>query len=316
MGECMKRRISSPLRLSKILVVGAALLLVTPPVTSAASAAPVAEPLASNDFRITASSASHDTGTFARSATVIEFAASAESAVSTEVTLSVGGKKFTASKDIASGSAQWSGEGAALQPDENLALDAFAKALESEWVEPASATKAPISLHRDLTIRLAMLLAEAPPGTRIGTQAVPRPAERYGDRKLPEGAAKVESCLKEGLFATVKDSAERRAVIAACQESNEDGIWYTGCNVNELVLHDADSHCFLGETVYVGPASYDCMGKCGGGCFIITGYTYDCADHDRCGRVHGGSTDPWDSECGDEYWEADDDFLWSTNQCG
>ncbi|SCL37365.1 hypothetical protein GA0074692_4642 [Micromonospora pallida] len=276
----------------------------------------MAQPLASNDFRITASSAGHDSGTFARSATVIEFAATAESAVSTEVALTVGGKKFTATKNIAEGSAQWSGAGLALHPDDSLALDAFAKALESEWVEPASATKAPISLHRDLTIRLAMLLAEAPPGTRIGTQDVPRPAERYGERKLPEGAAEVESCLQEGTHATVANSAERKAVVAACQEPNEDGIWYTRCNVNEWVIHDAADHCIMGESVYVGPASYDCMGKCGGGCFIITGYTYDCADHDRCGRVHGGSTDPWDSECGDEYWEADDDFLWSTNQCG
>lgn len=312
----MRRRTSSPLRLLKILAVGAAFLLVAPPATPAASAAPKAQPLSSNDLHVTASSASHDAGTFARSATVIEFAATASSAVTTEVTLSVGGRTFTASKDHAKGFAQWSGGGASLQPDDKLALDAFANALESEWVEPASATKAPIPLHRDLTIRLALLLAEAPPGTMIGTQDVPRPTERFGDRKLPASAVAVGSCLEEATFATVKNSAERKAVVAACQESNEDGIWYTGCNVNEWVLHDAGDHCMMSEVVYVGPASYDCMGKCGGGCFIITGYTYDCADHDRCGRVHGGSTDPWDSECGDEYWEADDDFLWSTNQCG
>jgi hypothetical protein len=36
-------------------------------------------------------------------------------------------------------------------------------------------------------------------------------------------------------------------------------------------------------------------------------------DHDQCGREHGGSTDPNDGSCGDEYWEADDDFLWSRN---
>ncbi|WP_416900864.1 hypothetical protein [Micromonospora echinospora] len=312
----MRHRTSSPFRLFKILVVGAALVLVAPSATPAASAAPAAQPLASNDLHVTASSAGRDAGTFARSATVVEFAATARSAVSTQVTLSVGGKTFTASKDHAKGTARWSGRGAALEPADKLALDAFANALESEWVEPASATKAPIPLHRDLTIRLAMLLAEAPPGTMIGTQDVPRPAERFGDRKLPESAVAVESCLAEATFATAAGSVERKDVVAACQENNEDGIWYTRCNVNEWVLHDAGDHCMMSELVYVGPASYDCMGKCGGGCFIITGYTYDCADHDRCGRVHGGSTNPWDSNCGDEYWEADDDFLWSTNQCG
>ncbi len=310
----MKRRISTPL-LFKGLVVGAALLLGTP-AAGPASAAPLARPLASNDFRVTATSPTQDAGTFARSATLIEFSAAAETAVSAKVSLTVGGKRFTATKDIAKGTAQWSGGGVSLQPEEGLAVGAFASALESAWVEPASLTKAPISLHRDLTIRLAMLLAEAPLGTKIGTLDVPRPAERYGKRELPAGAEAVKSCIKEGAFATVANSPERVAVMAACQQSNEDGILYTGCNETAWVVHDADSHCFLGESIYVGPASYDCMGKCGGGCFVITGYTYDCADHDQCGRVHGGSTNPWDSECGDEYWEADDDFLWSTNQCG
>ncbi|GAA1875108.1 hypothetical protein GCM10009687_48940 [Asanoa iriomotensis] len=297
------------------MAVGFALVLATPWAAPATAAAPIA-PLASNDFRVVASATDRDAGTFARSSTLIEFSAAARTAVAAETSLTVGGKKFTASKDIAKGVAQWSGANASLQPDDRLALAAFTKDLETKWVKPANLTKAPIPLHRDLTIRLAMLLAEAPVGTRIGTQDVPRPAERYGERPLPDGAEAVESCLKEGAFATEPNSAERSAMVAACQESNEDGILYTGCNVNAWVVHDADSHCFLGEVIYVGPASYDCMGKCGGGCFIITGYTYDCADHDRCGRAHGGSTNPWDSECGDEYWEADDDFLWSSNQCG
>jgi hypothetical protein len=311
----MRRKHSSALLLIKILTVGFALVFATPTPAPATLAAPV-QPLANDDFRVTASSAKHDVGTFARSATMIEFRATAKSAVSAEVTLSVGGKKFTASKDIGKGAVRWSGGNASLQPDDRMALEAFASTLESTWIKPANAAKTSIPLHRDLTTRLAMLLAEAPVGTKIGTQNVPRPVEQYGKQKRPDSTIAVESCIKEGAFATVPNSAERSAVIAACQESNEDGIWYTGCNVYAWVVHDADSHCFLGESIYVGPASSDCMGKCGGGCFVITGYTYDCADHDRCGRVHGGSTNPWDSECGDEYWEADDDFLWSTNQCG
>ncbi|GGO25305.1 hypothetical protein [Micromonospora parathelypteridis] len=310
----MRRTFAAPLLVVKVLAVGFAVALATPGYAPAAAA--TVQPLSTNDFRVATSSATHDVGTFARSATVIEFEAAAQSAVTAEVSLSVAGKKFTASKDIAKGVAKWSGGEASLQPDDRTALDAFAKSLESTWIKPANATKTPVPLHRDLTIRLAMLVAEAPVGTRIGSQEVPRPVERFGAKQLPEKAAGVESCLKEGASATAPNSASRSAVIAACQESNEDGILYTGCNQNAWVVHDADSHCFLGESIYVGPASYDCMGKCGGGCFIITGYTYDCADHDRCGRQHGGSTNPWDSECGDEYFEADDDFLWSSNQCG
>ncbi|WP_433131349.1 hypothetical protein ACQPWW_10095 [Micromonospora sp. CA-240977] len=311
----MKRTLGVPLLLAKILAVGFAVALAAPGSAPAAAAASL-QPLSTNDFRATESSADRDSGTFARSATMIEFSAEAKSAVAAEVSLSVAGKKFTASKDISKGVANWSGGGASLQPDERTALGAFAKSLESSWVKPANAAKTPVSLHRDLTIRLAMLVAEAPVGTKIGNLEVPRPVERYGQPKVPDMKLAAESCVKEGTSVTAPNSAARSAVLAACQQSNEDGILYTGCNENAWVVHDADSHCFLGESIYVGPASYDCMGKCGGGCFIITGYTYDCADHDRCGREHGGSTNPWDAECGDEYFEADDDFLYSSNQCG
>jgi len=310
----MKRKHSTPLLFAKVLAVGFALVLATPAVAPATASASL-QPLASDGLRVTTSSATQDAGTFGRSATAIEFTATTTSAVTTDVAVTVNGKKFTASKDISTGVAKWSGGNAALQADDRTALDVFARTLETSWLKPATAAKAPLALHRDLTIRLAMLMAEAPVGTKIGGQQVPRPAERYGKKEVSKETKLVETCLKEGVYATKANSAERKAVVAACQQSNEDGILYTGCNENAWVVHDAAGHCFLGESIYVGPASSDCMGKCGGGCFIITGFTYDCADHDRCGRAHGGSTNPNDSECGDEYWEADDDFLWSTNQC-
>ncbi len=56
-----------------------------------------------------------------------------------------------------------------------------------------------------------------------------------------------------------------------------------------------------------------CIGRCGSGCgsffTVASAWTKDCLDHDRCGRVNGSSTDPFDSECGDEYREAADDYL-------
>ncbi len=59
-----------------------------------------------------------------------------------------------------------------------------------------------------------------------------------------------------------------------------------------------------------------CIGRCGSGCgstfTIASAWTKDCLDHDRCGRVNGGgsaSSNPFDRECGDEYFEASDDYL-------
>lgn len=56
-----------------------------------------------------------------------------------------------------------------------------------------------------------------------------------------------------------------------------------------------------------------CLGRCGSGCpgifTIASAWTKDCLDHDQCGRVLGGSTNPFDRNCGDEYGQAADDFL-------
>ncbi len=56
-----------------------------------------------------------------------------------------------------------------------------------------------------------------------------------------------------------------------------------------------------------------CLGRCGSGCpgifTIASAWTKDCLDHDQCGRVLGGSTNPVDRNCGDEFREAADDYL-------
>ncbi len=56
-----------------------------------------------------------------------------------------------------------------------------------------------------------------------------------------------------------------------------------------------------------------CLGRCGSGCpgtfTIASAWTKDCLDHDQCGRELGGSSNPFDSNCGDEYFQAADDYL-------
>lgn len=56
-----------------------------------------------------------------------------------------------------------------------------------------------------------------------------------------------------------------------------------------------------------------CLGRCGSGCgswfSLASAWTKDCLDHDQCGRQLGGSTNPFDSNCGDEYSDAADDYL-------
>ena len=58
--------------------------------------------------------------------------------------------------------------------------------------------------------------------------------------------------------------------------------------------------------------NYGCMGRCGADCgrwWVASAWTKDCLDHDQCSAVNnasGGSSDP---NCGDEFDEAADDYV-------
>lgn len=292
--------------------IGAGLVLLAGTLTfSGATASAEVQSPESNQLRIANSSASHSAGSFAYSATTVDFSTTTTNSVNTDAKIVVAGKTFTAKKDIVTGTAQWSGSDTALNEEDRAAVSAFTHALNSAWVEPANTAKSTIPAHQDLTFRLALLVGEAPLHEKIGTQTVPRPAERKTAKAIPADVSKNE-CVEDGISSTNPNSAERHAVLIQCQQANEDNILYTGCNEYAALSHDYDNHCFITERIYVGPASFDCMAKCGSGCFVVTGYTYDCGDHDRCNREHNSNM----GGCSDEFWEADDDFLWSSNQCG
>jgi hypothetical protein len=294
-----------------------ALLVLAPtPGSGATGAAP---PPVADQLQIEHDSKDRVTGGFARGASTVAFEGHRGNAVSASVSIVVNGKRVTASRDLKSGTGTWSGAGATLLPEDRDVLVALVKALDQRWLEPTRDTQGTLGGHRDLVLRVTMLLAEAPLGLRLDPQGVPRPGERTLDRTIEmTGVAPAEeSCLADVIATTEAGSDERRDAVILCQQSNEDGILYFGscATAGRTICHDADSHCFLCETISSGPGSSGCLGECGPDCDGLNIYTYDCGDHDRCGRVHGGSLNPWDAECGDEYWEADDDFLWGWPNC-
>lgn len=96
----------------------------------------------------------------------------------------------------------------------------------------------------------------------------------------------------------------------------------SGKNINEGITcirkntfitaeYDNASGTSINESVQVN--SNDCLGRCGSGCgsffSLASAWTKDCLDHDQCGRQLGGSTNPFDNNCGDEYSDAADDYL-------
>jgi hypothetical protein len=258
------------------------------------------------------------TGGFNRGANVVTFDARTVSPSESTASITVNGKRFTVNRNFGTNVIHWSGGGAVLTPDDRVTLKSF----ESERLREASQRPGPVGPrpdHEDLLERLSALVAEAPLGVVIGNRVVRKSTEATtDDRPLPPGAIVVEN---EPDTASDPDTAADAIAAAPCQQSNEDGInYYASCDVRgRWTCHDARSRCFGCQSVRTGKSSsVDCLGRCGAGCGVRGGrgtYSYDCGDHDECGRIHGGSTNPRDADCGDEYWEADDDFLWGRNNC-
>jgi len=68
---------------------------------------------------------------------------------------------------------------------------------------------------------------------------------------------------------------------------------------------------------YNGGGSYNCMGRCGAACgrwWIASSWTLDCFEHDQCSldnNASGGGSDP---NCGDEWWNASDDWVFGVSR--
>lgn len=301
-----------------LIALGVLLLLVVPagPARSEPSGSP--DSARADGLRVTAATPTELRATFGHSTTAISLTSQSSKIGVAKSSLRVNGKTLSATRDLGAGTASWSGNGAALTPAEHAGLLALAAKVSTEWAAPAKAAKRALPAHTDLMLRLVMLTAEAPPGVELGSHQADRPAMT---KESPTDFAKAEqqsaTCVESALERTADQSVERQRALAACQQSDEEGIFYMACvRANRPLNHDAGGHCFLQESINSGPGSSGCLGECGPGCNGIDTFTYDCGDHDRCGRVHGGSLNPWDSECGDEYWEADDDTLWAPiNRC-
>jgi hypothetical protein len=253
------------------------------------------------------------TVTYGFSSTFIS-ATKANAAGEHKITIDVNGKKFSAKRDKRTGAVKWGGGGRTLTPVDVAALQSMAGEVEKAYLADPGGW-ADLSGDTDLFIRFVLLLSEAPPGVKLKDVEVTAPVIRDEPAVAAPGpAASEEKCT---VGAGVEMGGSAIAAAAACQRADDDGILYMTCSrLNRGLFHDAAGHCFESESVMSGPGSSGSLGECGTGIVGIGTYTYDCGEHDRCGRVHGGSTNPWDSECGDEYWDADDDFLWARpNRC-
>ncbi|HEX6076737.1 MAG TPA: hypothetical protein VFZ32_15915 [Micromonosporaceae bacterium] len=273
-------------------------------------AQPLAVPSADGDLVIDSRDRTEVVGQYGIAGSLVSYDARRTGTDSATLRLVVNGVRLTATVDFASRSGSWSGDGQILGTEGKSALAGMERALARQIKPKVN----PIGPHEALLYRAVSYWSEAPAGLALTGDSFSGVVESDKAKKIPAGeAGKLrrpgDKCL---------DPVTGEVSTAACQQSNEDGVLYTGCSGSAWACHDADSHCFTCASEQIGQAA-NCRGRCGGGCCVPDGlgiYTYDCLDHDTCCGYHGGCTNPWDSECGDEYWEADDDFLFGQQNCG
>lgn len=237
------------------------------------------------------------------------FAALASGKVLAQFTVA-GGKRFDLTQDAAAGTATWGGGGSKLTAADRDAIAGFALALESYFDGQV------VSEHEARLVKFANLISEAPLEIPLEPVDVPMTVESLGDERTAAPGPE-EDCRSV-------DGAGGVSAMASCnQAEGEEGIRYMSCSTIQRQLeHDwcptnADIGPYHGYNSYStrsGPLSTSCLGRCGGGCGSQNGlgaYTFDCGDHDSCNRTHGSQL----GGCRDEFYDADDDYLWGDNRC-
>jgi len=115
----------------------------------------------------------------------------------------------------------------------------------------------------------------------------------------------------KGFVENTRSTTPKKSFTKSNKKLNNEGITCIRKNTYVVAEYDTSSGKTINKNVEVNGNL--CLGRCGSGCgswfSLASAWTKDCLDHDQCGRDLGGSTDPNDSNCGDEYTEAADDFL-------
>lgn len=225
-------------------------------------------------------------GFFGRAGSLVHFSSRIDDA-KVEIDLQVNTQRLHATFDPVNETVVWTGYDGALFIEEREALIALSRQL-METLQPEDRE---LSLPEHMLYRLVMYWAEAPVGLTLNKRRITRSAE---DRR--------------------RDLAFEKS----CYLSDDNGIAYISCSTATRVFcHDADGggHCWGCWYSWSGCGA-NCLSECGPGCYGLNIWTWDCGDHDQCCGDHGGCINPFDTECGDEYGEAADDFLLGWPNCG
>lgn len=277
---------------------------------------------ASEPVEITSRTGTELTGQAMQGDIAVNFSANQISADHVEVEFTIGDSAVSVNRHLGNGTIEWGAGGDSLTLAEIEAAGAVYEDLVPEW-RSAAAGRGGIDGKFDLVVRAMAFLSEAPPEFALEDTEQMRPQvgvlqDAHFSSSAPALTLEnsMDACTDAVIAQTAPKSEEQQAGIAACQVSNDNGLLYFPCTKKLRYLnHDSNNHCFQSQSVWTGPGTTACMAECGPGCNGLNFYTQDCGDHDRCGRDHGGSLNPADPECGDEWREAGDDFMLGWPKC-
>lgn len=188
-------------------------------------------------------------------------------------------------------------------------------------------SQAPVGYRfADGTSRYSATTTLAAPSPNAGSNAVQVSAEGA------LGAAGVEGCEKNVIDTPVSGDDRNKIELTAppvpTQSAftplflGDDGIAYLSCSqtYNDADYDLADGTVYDTYTYYSGDASGTDVGRCGPQdpsvlSFLQGGYTTDCLEHDVCVAYEGGSTLADNADCGNEFFEATEDFFLSIEVC-
>lgn len=271
------------------------------------------------DLQVRASSV---TGSFARAGSLAVFESAFDAPEKGRVHININGQEVDISIDRVSRSMVFDGHNGALFAEDTEALGVLAQQLRDR------AAKGNITESEDLLLRAAMYLSEAPAGYTLTRREKTNAQIASTENKVREGmlvsehradgTVSIDGVMDaEGKIQPPTDVTGNpgESDQACSYYSGEDGILYFSCTyTTRWIEHDASTHCMSGAYRLCGNGG-KCRGECGPGCWGLNIYTYDCGDHDWCLYDHGGSAVSYGGECGDEFGEADDDFMLGWPNC-
>ncbi|MCX7679769.1 MAG: hypothetical protein N2316_11210 [Spirochaetes bacterium] len=193
------------------------------------------------------------------------------------VLLTVNDKNLEFEIDMSNESFLMDGYGAVLTDDEKDAL----KLLAGNIIQYLAQRGGELTVHEYAIVRILEYWAESPGNYAIGRREYGQPNFQNPIR-LGISANEGITCIRKGTWVTAK-----------YDDSKGDH--------SESVL--------VGSTARPG---YECMGRCGAGCgssLVPSSWCKDCLDHDQCSHKNYSSGGASDSNCGDEYNEAADDWM-------